>query len=355
MLTTKVLGMEAETVIKNQENVNVIGGCQGLTLHELCGKHSEAVYSGNPIKIREASYGILQLDPEVAYYGFEKIRDVEGLRRSRDALIRNDTTAAYYAFKRLSDEEGLEAVRTIMVNRDIDDAHKHFLNCFDIAGLRKVSKRMTLDYYSKRLEDYDAETESPFANGWGDRKISVEEAKKRIGIRFEELTRGLDLADKSILDIGCGLAELYGFLSGKGIFFDYTGVEVNPEMAEKTARLRPGINIINADFMEEDVRGRFDYVFSSGIFCLKTPTCTRDREDILRKQFEIAEIATAASFMDRSKVQKLIDTGGNGYFEQHLNYEDPAEIEIFLKSCGAKKIEIRKDYTLFEFTVVAWK
>ncbi len=315
------------------------------TDEDLYDSHSKNMASGNTEKIKESSYKMIDIDAEIAYYGFEKIGDSEGLSKSRPKFIRRNPIVAYYAFRRVQDEEGLEAVRQVMVDRNLEEAQKHFLNCFDIEGLRKVSRKIVLDYYSKRIEEYDAKTEGPFAVGWGSRKISVEEARKRMRTRFEELTRGLDFADSSVMDVGCGLADLYGFLSGKGLIFDYTGIDINPEMVEHAQRLRPGINVVAGDFLEDDW-GQFDYVVSSGIFCLKTPTYIRDMEEILRKQFELSRIATAASFMDKTKVD---------YMEPDLNYVDPKEVEEFLKSCGASRVEIRRDYPLFEFTVVVWR
>jgi len=48
--------------------------------------------------------------------------------------------------------------------------------------------------------------------------------------RFEVLAENADLTGRTILDVGCGLGDLWAFLQARGIRADYTGVDVLPSM-----------------------------------------------------------------------------------------------------------------------------
>ena len=56
-------------------------------------------------------------------------------------------------------------------------------------------------------------------------------------IRFEAIERLADLGGKSVLDVGCGRADLYDFLHARGIqVADYIGIEAVPALAEAAER-----------------------------------------------------------------------------------------------------------------------
>ena len=54
--------------------------------------------------------------------------------------------------------------------------------------------------------------------GWGSVKSQL--------LRFEMVTRGLELNGKAILDIGCGLGDFITFLRKKTNTFRYTGIDI---------------------------------------------------------------------------------------------------------------------------------
>lgn len=85
-------------------------------------------------------------------------------------------------------------------------------------------------------------------------------------IRFEQFLKTANLDGAKILDIGCGLGDLYGFLRARSIAVDYTGYDVVSGFV-KTARKR----FAQAKFEERNILARppeerFDYVFASGLF-----------------------------------------------------------------------------------------
>src|SRR5439155_2288453 len=74
--------------------------------------------------------------------------------------------------------------------------------------------------------------------------------------RFDALTRLCDLDERSILDVGCGRADLLDFLLARGIRPDhYLGLEAVEALADSAEqKRRPRSMIVRADFVAEPAR-----------------------------------------------------------------------------------------------------
>ena len=74
------------------------------------------------------------------------------------------------------------------------------------------------DYYLPKLKDEKSDSE---CLGW--------ENKQAQELRFKVLERVI-FTGASILDVGCGLGNLYDYLNERGYNFEYTGIDILPEM-----------------------------------------------------------------------------------------------------------------------------
>jgi SAM-dependent methyltransferase len=77
--------------------------------------------------------------------------------------------------------------------------------------------------------------------------------------RFDAIERLGRLQGKSVLDVGCGRADLLGYLLGRGVRpAEYTGIEAVAELASAAvgncAGARVPARIIRADFLREPLR-----------------------------------------------------------------------------------------------------
>jgi hypothetical protein len=74
--------------------------------------------------------------------------------------------------------------------------------------------------------------------------------------RFDAIARIHPLDGKSLLDVGCGRADLLDFLHVRGIpLADYIGLEAVDELADAAAHKQAdGVRIIRADFVREPAR-----------------------------------------------------------------------------------------------------
>lgn len=153
-----------------------------------------------------------------------------------------------------------------------------------------------------------------------------------------------DLNDCSILDVGCGFGDLYGYLSEQGIRVDYTGVDINRNFIRTAKEIYPDAHFIEADFEEALIRGKYDWSFASGIFNLKIDDNRSFIENTLRKMFKLSKRGLAADFLDAGLAMK-----GWG-----LYYQDP---QAMLDLCNefSDHVLMRHDYLPSDFCVYVYK
>lgn len=97
---------------------------------------------------------------------------------------------------------------------------------------------------------------SSLALGWKETKDQL--------IRFEALARICDLNGCTVLDAGCGYADLYPFLKNRyPNLASYTGIEQIEELFIKASANFPDLDIRRQDFMVNYIPCR-DYVLASG-------------------------------------------------------------------------------------------
>jgi SAM-dependent methyltransferase len=95
---------------------------------------------------------------------------------------------------------------------------------------RKISDN-TVNRYSNRFLNYGPDVRSL---GWG----SIDQQRSR----FSSLLRLNCLENNSILDIGCGFADLYKFIVDSGLkVTDYQGWDINPEFIRVAQENNPFI------------------------------------------------------------------------------------------------------------------
>ena len=166
-------------------------------------------------------------------------------------------------------------------------------------------------HYEPRFDRYD---EAFRILDWED---SVSHEK-----RFEVLTENVDLDGMKLLDVGCGLGDLYGFLMQKNISCDYTGVDLLERMVE-AARIRyPKVEFLQGNVFAEDIfpSKTFDVAFSSGIFNLNLGNNRSFLKDAVGKLLQLSEEAVVFNCLDRASPDP----------DQRYYYFTPGEIRKLL-------------------------
>lgn len=194
-----------------------------------------------------------------------------------------------------------------------------------------MEKNDTIKRYNEHLKIYG---DDPRSLGW---------LKGRQHIRFKALSEIADLNNCTILDLGCGFGDLYGFLKKK-YNIDYTGYDINKNLIDIAKTKNPDASFDVKDILREKVLKNFDYIISSGVFNFKLADNASFSKNMLKKMFEICNKGVAVDF-----VTDYVD-----YRNKDLNYTSPEEIFRFCKTLS-KRVTLRHDYMPFEFCIYLYK
>ena len=161
--------------------------------------------------------------------------------------------------------------------------------------------------------------------------------------RFQVLTDNVPLGGKSLLDVGCGLGDLWAHLCHRGIEARYTGVDILDAMVRQAQRQHPGVHFVHADIFESNPFGprAFDVVFASGIFNLNLGNNLAFLPVALGRMFEIVR---------EHVVFNLLHVRSAGINRQYAFYDPQAVLEILRPfPCEVRLVD---DYLANDFTVI---
>jgi SAM-dependent methyltransferase len=162
--------------------------------------------------------------------------------------------------------------------------------------------------------------------------------------RFRELAGIGDLEGCSILDVGCGFGDLYGYLLDQGIKVNYTGVDLSPHFLDIARMVYPDAEFFMADFEKEPIPGKFDWAFESGAFSLKLSDNKTLIRNSLKKMFKMVKKGIAADFLSSNAAIK----------DSSLYYQDPEELRKFCNTLS-ERITIKNNYKPTEFCIYIYK
>ena len=188
-------------------------------------------------------------------------------------------------------------------------------------------------FFNELLGTYGAH--SARGVGWGSDELQL--------TRFEILIEIADLNNSSILDVGCGLGDFYGYLKSKLEQFEYLGIDITNGLVRDALDKYPDGNFqLREVFDLED--NSFDFVFASGVFSYNIPDYFEKYFAIIEKMYKIARKGVAFNMLDRKN--HIID-------ETFMAYE-PEEV---LARCRmiTEKAHLRQGYLPQDFTLFLYK
>src|SRR6202789_2181925 len=162
---------------------------------------------------------------------------------------------------------------------------------------RKELLSMRLFYVSKLIG-----FNSPFYRvGWKSQK--TQEA------RFNALLAVGNLKGKSILDLGCGLGCLYGYLKKLGWKGEYTGIDVLDMMVKGASDRFPGVVFEKRNILLDPPRRQWDYVFISGIFNHRVKDNWAWIGETVQSCFKLSRLGMAFNLLESQSQEDDSDTG----------------------------------------------
>lgn len=164
---------------------------------------------------------------------------------------------------------------------------------------------------------------------------------------FQNLILGLDAAAYTVLDIGCGRGDLYGFLSElSGDVFGYNGLDMNPGMAD-IAKEKYGLDIQVGMFETANLSAA-DWVVASGFFTQRR--CETEDADLMKLFADVDRMYAlanrAVTFNMLSPINNIIQ---EGFFYVHPGLIMDMLIEKY------QYVNIRHNYAKDVYTVTIYK
>ncbi len=189
------------------------------------------------------------------------------------------------------------------------------------------------------LESYDAAFkrfgDDPRSVKWNSRESQEK--------RFHTLAEIGDLSGATILDVGCGKADFYGYLYERGIHTQYTGIDINPAFIEFARKKYPDAKFEVLDIGERLPDNMFDFIFLCGIFSELYPK-SFIRETI-SKTFQIAKISLGFNLISTYSIYRV----------RGFRYESPEDTFRFCMKNLSEYITLRHDYMNENFTIFVYR
>jgi SAM-dependent methyltransferase len=114
---------------------------------------------------------------------------------------------------------------------------------------------------------------------------------------FAALEAAVALEGTTILDVGCGLGDLWAYLKTLGVRCEYVGVDVSEAMVVQARSKFPDATFETRDILEWDPGRRFDYVVAIGIHNVRIPGVEPLLERMTKRQFELCSRAAHVSLL----------------------------------------------------------
>lgn len=163
-------------------------------------------------------------------------------------------------------------------------------------------------------------------------------------IKFRVLSEATDLSGKSILDVGCGFADYFRYLSKNFDNIKYVGVDITPGMIAEAQKLAPTIDLRCANILDWDSKELFDVITANGIFYLIKDDPKKKMQDIIQAMFERAKLVVSFNSLSSWAVD----------CEEGEFYADPIETFAFCKTL-TPWVSLRHDYHSRDFTIYMYK
>jgi len=160
----------------------------------------------------------------------------------------------------------------------------------------------------------------------------------------------LKLSGMSLLDFGCGFADLAGFLRRNFYRLEYNGCDLNPDFVEEAASRYPGKKIYRIESVD-DIEERYDIVLASGTFNLIGIDDAEKMQkyvfDHLLKLFEHTDYMLTVNFLSHL-------TDAQYRYPGHF-YLDLVALYTFAVEHMSSRVQIDTGGLPFEITVKIYK
>src|SRR6185369_3839361 len=163
--------------------------------------------------------------------------------------------------------------------------------------------------------------------------------------RFSKLCQIDNLTRKRVLEIGCGLGDLYPFLQGLFDEVTYVGIDIVPELIEYAAHVYPDAKFYCLDLLEDEFIGDFDYVLISGVFNNEIDNATEYLYQLISSAFKLCRKGMGFNFTS-TYVSR---------YDQGMAYHDPMAVFKFCLENLSSKITLSHHYERCDVAIFVYR
>ena len=157
--------------------------------------------------------------------------------------------------------------------------------------------------------------------------------------RYEALAQVGDLTGATVLDLGCGLGDLFAFLAEHRIDCEAYGYDIVPEFVSHCRDRFPSVAVEERNILWSPPKRRFDYVFCCGVFALGNRAFFRR---LLHAAWNLADTALAFNIY-RPRTSR--------YFRS----EQPDAMAATRLLPGVRRVRSTDQYVPNDYTVFAYR
>lgn len=205
------------------------------------------------------------------------------------------------------------------------------------------------------IENYGYQPQALF---WSTQATQEIRFQKLIEILPQSFFKPESLADDqawSLLDVGCGFADLHRYMAKQNLFPDYTGIDLSPEMVRGVKGMAPELKVFEGELSDFDYAAQqFDYVMLSGALNEVVETEVEGlanqqgeyAKSMIRQMYEISRLGVAFNLLDRRFAWHRTRTDLQSFY--------PQEIIEFCQDF-ATQVTLVEDYLENDFTIYLHK
>ena len=169
--------------------------------------------------------------------------------------------------------------------------------------------------------------------------------------RYQVMLDIVKESDATLLDFGCGTAELnsYRIKSGQLPDVKYSGLDINSEFINRSMEKFPEADFYTKDILTDDNIPTFDYIVCNGVFTEKLSLSYDEMMDFFSSSIK-ALWNRCNKGIAFNLMSKQVDWERDDLFHVSLD-----EIAWFAKNNMSRNFIIRNDYKLYEYTVYVYR
>jgi len=161
--------------------------------------------------------------------------------------------------------------------------------------------------------------------------------------KFRVLSEVINMSGKTVLDVGCGMADYSVYLAERFDEATYAGVDISSKMVECSKEAHPQVDVRLGNIIEDDFQ-RFDVVTANGIFYLLGSQAQVLMQELVTRMYAFATHAVAFN-----SLSAWTEDQEEGEF-----YADPLATVEFCRTI-TPWVVLRHDYHSRDFTIYLYK